>query len=877
VVACWSARRFYHPTLPFAAFVRHALQFALGFLIASGACSAAAAADSLAAPSAASFDSTVQPFVKKNCYGCHNAKLKVGAFNIEALAAESSLGDHRDAWEMVIRRLKAAEMPPKPLPRPDPNSLQAVVKFLEDHYDQVDAHMPPEAGRVTARRLNRAEYNNTIHDLLDVKLDPADEFPQDDSGYGFDNIGDVLSLPPILMEKYLAAAEKISRAAVFGPDLIKPSMLRLTGTRATIDPIYGEPPAEYDETGLDLPNSFHALHRFPVDADYDFRAVFNGVRPQGSEPIEVTLWIDGKALKTGSVSGGRLPESAPWSQDFDSRSVVLRTRVSAGEHWVALAIPHYYEGLPARFRGPHPSTLPPPPDPDFAAFFKPPKSQAAERVAQYKVRLGNGIRDSRRVNSVRVSNVELVGPYDQQRTPSLATARKIYVCGHLDGKHQPGCARRIVTHLAEQAFRRPVSNAEVDRYLKLFASEEANGGSFQDGIALAMEGLLVSPDFLFRIETTAAAPAMSRVSTSNPQPISQYALASRLSYFLWSSMPDAELLRSAERGTLRKPDVLKAQVERMLRDPRSAALAENFGGQWLEFRALESVKPDHDLFPAYDTYLRFSMQKETELFLESVFREDRSILDLVSANYTFVNERLARFYGIPNVKGPEFRKTDLSAVPMRGGVITQASVLTVSSYATRTSPVLRGKWILENILNDPPPPPPPVPNLDVSEVGTAVSLREQMEKHRANAVCASCHQKMDPLGFGLENFDAIGSWRTHDGQFDINSTGTLPSGQTFQGAAGLKSILLESRDEFAQCLVEKLLTYALGRGVERFDRPTIKAITRQVAANDYRFSALVFGIVNSVPFQMQQDAPPAPENENKKSVASATRTPDPSP
>jgi hypothetical protein len=304
-------------------------------------------------------------------------------------------------------------------------------------------------------------------------------------------------------------------------------------------------------------------------------------------------------------------------------------------------------------------------------------------------------------------------------------------------------------------------------------------------------------------------------------------------------------------------------------------LAENFGGQWLEFRALESVKPDHDLFPKYDTYLRFSMQRETELFLESVFQEDRSILDLVSANYTFVNERLARFYGIPNVKGPEFRKTDLSAVPMRGGVITQASVLTVSSYATRTSPVLRGKWILENILNDPPPPPPPVPNLDVSEVGTAVSLREQMEKHRANAICASCHQKMDPLGFGLENFDAIGSWRTHDGQFDINSTGTLPSGQTFQGAAGLKSILLESRDEFAQCLVEKLLTYALGRGVERFDRPAVKAITRQVAANDYRFSALVFGIVNSVPFQMQQDAPPAPENETKKSIASAARTPDP--
>jgi mono/diheme cytochrome c family protein len=854
--------------------VRHALQFVLGFLVAGNSCAVFAAADSpTPAPAAVSFDSTVKPFVKQNCYGCHNAKLKVGGLNLEALAAESSLGDHRDTWETIIRRMNAAEMPPKPLPRPDPKTLQAVVKFLEDHYDQVDANTPPQAGRVTARRLNRAEYNNTIHDLLDVKLDPADDFPQDDSGYGFDNIGDVLSLSPILMERYLAAAEKVSRAAVFGPDLIKPSVTRLSGARAKIDPIYMQPPADYDETGLDLPNSFHALYHFPVDADYDFRVVLGGVRPQGSEPIEVTLWIDGQALKSAPVSGGRLPESAPWSQDFDSKSVVLRARVSPGEHWVALALPHYYEGLPASFHGPRPSTLPPPPDPDFAVFIKPPKSESAERLAQYKVRLANGIRDSRRINSVKVSNVELQGPYDQQRAPSLATARKIYVCGHLDGKHQPGCARRIVTHLAEQAFRRPVSSAEVDRYLKLFASAQADGGSFNDGIALAMEGLLVSPDFLFRIETS---PMMVRASTANSQPVSQYALASRLSYFLWNSMPDAELLRYAVQGTLRKPDVLKAQVDRMLRDPRSSALAENFGGQWLEFRALESVKPDHERFPEYDTYLRFSMQRETELFLESVFREDRSILDLVSANYTFVNERLADFYGIPNVKGPQFRKVDLSATPMRGGVITEASVLTVSSYATRTSPVLRGKWILDNILNDPPPPPPPgVPNLNVEEVGTSVSLRKQLESHRANAVCASCHQKMDPLGFGLENFDAIGSWRTHDGKFDIDAKGTLPGGETFDGAAGLKAIVLEERDAFAQCLVEKLLTYALGRGVEHFDRPAIKAITRQVAANDYRFNALVFGIVSSVPFQMQQDAPPSNGNETKKSIASAAPTPSP--
>ena len=859
--------------------VSRAIQIVVSLFVAAPLCpvfaaAAAAAAGPANAPATAvpsTFSSAVQPFVKKNCYGCHDAKAKVGGFNIEALASDqASLDQHRDSWETVIRRLKANEMPPKPLPRPEPNSENAAVKYLETYYDHLDARTPPEAGRVTARRLNRAEYNNTIHDLLAVKMDPADAFPQDDSGYGFDNIGDVLSLSPILMEKYLAAAEKVSRAAVFGPDLIKPSVVRLSSARAKIEPVYDTPPAAYDETGLDLPNSFHALYKFPVEADYEFRVITGGFRPEGSEPIEVTLWIDGKPVKSTQISGGRLPESAPWHQDFDQRAAVLRVRVSAGEHWLAVAIPHLYEGLPAGFEGPNPSSLPPPPDPDFQAVFKAPKSKSAEHIARYKVQLANGIRDSRRLNAVRVNNVELMGPYDQVRKPSLETERKIYICGHLDGKHQPGCARRIVAHLAQEAFRRPVSNAEVNRYMKLFASAQAGGGSFEDGIALALEGLLVSPDFLFRIEAT---PAVVAASNTDVHPVSQYALASRLSYFLWSSMPDAELLRCAAQGTLNKPAVLNAQVERMLRDPRSSSLAENFGGQWLEFRALESVKPDHDRFPGYDTYLRYSMQRETELFLDSVFRGNRSILDLLSANYTFVNERLAQFYGIPNVKGPEFRKVDLSAVPMRGGVITQASVLTVSSYATRTSPVLRGKWILENILNDPPPPPPPgVPNLDVAEVGASVSLRQQLEKHRANPVCASCHQKMDPLGFGLENFNAVGRFRTHDGNFEIDATGKMPDGKTFDGAAGLKTFLADhDRDAFAECLTEKLLTYALGRGVERFDRPTVKAITRQLEDNGYRFNALVIGIVNSLPFQNQQDLAPPGQNDPKKSIASDNR------
>ncbi len=346
----------------------------------------------------------------------------------------------------------------------------------------------------------------------------------------------------------------------------------------------------------------------------------------------------------------------------------------------------------------------------------------------------------------------------------------------------------------------------------------------------------------------------SLASTATTHPVNQYELASRLSYFLWSSMPDDELMECAAKGTLRKPAVLAAEVRRMLKNPKSAALAENFGGQWLEFRALESLEPDRDLYPEFDEYLRISMEKETEMFIESIMHEDRSILDFLDGKYTFVNERLAKFYNIPGVKGPEFRRVDLSGNPQRGGVLGQASVLAVSSYATRTSPVLRGKWILENIINDPPPPPPPgVPNLDVAEVGTSVSLRQQMEKHRSNAICASCHQRMDPLGFGLENYNAIGEWRSHDGKFEIDSSGLLPDGSSFKGPEGLKHVLAGDPDTFARCITEKLLTYALGRGLERYDRPTVQSIVRQLSANQYRFSSLVLAIVNSMPFQMQNE------------------------
>jgi len=422
-------------------------------------------------------------------------------------------------------------------------------------------------------------------------------------------------------------------------------------------------------------------------------------------------------------------------------------------------------------------------------------------------------------------------------------------CGHADGHHQADCATKIVASLAHRAYRRPVTSQEVAQLTALATKGQREGGTFDEGIALALQAILVSPDFLFRIEPDLR---IEKDKDQGAHAISQHELASRLSYFLWSSMPDDELLQAADRGTLRQAPVLKAQVRRMLQDEKSHALVENFGGQWLELRRLESVKPDRQRFPEFEDYLRISMRLETEKFFENIIHEDRSIVDFIDGQYSFLNERLAQLYKIPGVKGPEFRKVSLAGTPERGGILTQASVLTVSSYATRTSPVLRGKWLLENILNEPPPPPPAnVPNLDEAAIGSAASLRQQLEAHRQNPTCASCHAKMDPLGFGLENFNAIGAWRTQDGKFPVDASGTLPDGRSFRGPQELRAILKADRNSFTECLTEKILTYALGRGIERYDQPAIKEIVHNVAANEYRFSSLVLEIVNSLPFQMR--------------------------
>ncbi len=654
--------------------------------------------------------------------------------------------------------------------------------------------------------MNRAEYNNAVRDLLGIDFQPAADFPQDDSGYGFDNIASVLSLSPLLMERYLSAAEEVARAAVFGPRPMNATLVNYSNSRHES---WLFPWADYDRTGLSLSSSLHARHAFPRSAEYRFAVAIDGEDPSKA-PLDIGLWIDGKLIAESDTPPGT----------FGGRRVELPGKVTAGEHTVSVSWMHGAEGL-----------------------------------------------SSDRPLTAYVQSVEIGGPFDAWVGPSAESLKLVYACGHLDGHHTAECPRIIVTALARRAFRRPVTEREAGRLESLVSMSLEKGGSFEEGASAAIEAILVSPAFLFRTEpavapnpsvrpATAARPAARSAAPTEPapQPVTPIELASRLSYFLWSSVPDEELLRAAENGSLRQPAVLIAQTRRMLADEKSKRLAENFGGQWLETRRLESVKPDAQRFPQFDDYLRFSMRRESELFFDNLIREDRPILDFLNAKYAFLNERMARFYGIRDITGSEFRKVDLTDTP-RSGVLTQAAVLTVSSYPSRTSPVLRGKWILSNLLNTPPAPPPPgVPNLDEAATGKFLSLRSQMEAHRTNPVCAGCHGVMDPLGFGLENFSAIGEWRVRDGAFPIDASGKLPDGRVFDGPAGLSSILAAKPEEFARCFTEKLLIYALGRGLESSDRAAVDGIVARAAHDGYRFGTIVNEIVASAPFQMHVPA-----------------------
>jgi hypothetical protein len=774
-------------------------------------------------------------FVRANCAGCHNASVKSGNLDLTALRAKATFEADREVWERVLEKLTLGQMPPPGATRPPAETVAGITRWLESEFERQDRLIRPEAGHVSARRLNRSEYNNTIRDLLGVDIRPADNFPADTAAFGFDNISDALHLSPELMEKYLDAAETAVRTAMFGPPELKPSVthypapVRINDSRGRST--LPKDLFHYDETGLSLPYSAHFVHRFPVDAEYSFRLVLNGHRPNQSEPAHPALFIDNKLVHEFEID----------ATDLEGQIVECRARISAGEHLISASYLRNYEGLPPKYNGPNPSTRNPEP-------LINPRGKLTEKDIETLRKFGTRIKTDSvetRVDN-RYEAIDIGGPFGQTAGPSPASLRRIYVCGHAPGKHNDSCARVILASFIGRAFRRPAATSEIEEYLRYVALARRQGDSLEEGIATALEAVLVSPKFLYRIERDQPAPAGRTAA-----PVSEYELASRLSYFLWSSAPDAELLRAAAQHKLRQPAVLNAQVTRMLRDAKSSALVENFFGQWLQFKNIDVVRPSLERFPMFDDGLRQAMRRETELFLENMIRNSGSILDMLNADYTFVNERLARFYGIPDVAGSEFRRVNVSATERGGGILSHASVLTVSSYSTRTSPVLRGKWILENLLNAPPPPPPPgVPPLEETKA-TGGTLRQQMEEHRKNPVCASCHSRMDPLGFGLENFNAIGAWRTEDGQFPVDASGVLPDGRRFETPAQLKALLLEDRNVFVSCLTEKLLTYALGRGLERFDKPTLAGIVRKLPPQEYKFSQLVLDIVSSMPFQMR--------------------------
>ncbi len=823
----------------------------------------------------------VLPVVSKNCLSCHSDRVHAGGLSLEAFANDPSLVTQKhDVWVKVLDKVKAGTMPPRSSVPLAPQEISAITGWIEKTFSAATADGTSgrvDPGRVTARRLNRAEYNNTIRDLLGVTLRPADEFPVDDSGYGFDNIGDVLSMSPMLMEKYMSAARVVSRAAVFGetyPE--KPTLLvRLMPKKIQDDMQATGNVTPYSARGA-LYTTFHA----PVEGEYEFRFRYQNFR--GGEPVVTTdgparsgargaigaVGATGARGATGASATAADAPNAPAAPDAPTapgggrgrgfgprRPLTDAERAERYERACAAAPPepvvftlngeeHYRYAV----RG---ST-----DCEYTrgesiVRLKLPAGDHQVRVSipgyanLADPRTNVGAADGRR--KLYVDYMDVLGVYNPTGAKPAGYAR-VFVCA----QETPACARQIVENLATRAYRRPATAQEVNRLVTL-VNEVRRRDSFEEAVRVAVQAVLTSPNFLFRIEKDPA--GMPRRSGAAAQagayPISDYELASRLSYFLWSSMPDDQLFRLARENRLREAGAIDAQVKRMLADPKAETLAKNFGEQWLNLRLMDRKKPDAARFFLVDDELLDAMRKETLLFIDEVVRKDRSILDFIDGRFTYVNGPLARFYGIPGVDGEAFTRVELDG-EQRSGIITHGSVLSISSYANRTSPVIRGKWVLENLLGAAPPPPPDdSPALEEKDLGTAASMRQRLEQHRANPSCAACHNAMDPIGFGLENYDAAGAWRVKDGNFDIDSSGTLPDGRSFTGAKGLKGILMAQSHAFTQNFTEKLLTYALGRGLERSDRALVGQISGKVAQDNYRFSVLVTSIVNSPAFQMR--------------------------
>ena len=756
--------------------------------------------------------SAQQAVLNKYCITCHSAKLRTGGLSLQD-ADLNNVPAAAETWEKVIRKLRTSSMPPQGMPHPDGAAVNALASFLEVSLDRAAA-AKPNPGHAAMHRLNRSEYANAIHDLLALDVDATALLPPDDESSGFDNIADVLRMSPSLMERYLSASWNISRQAI--------GNMNITPETATYRV---RPDLSQDQhiEGLPLGTRGGILvhHYFPLDAEYViklrlWRNTFDLMRGM-EDAHQIEISVDGAQVRLVTAGGHdeflrMTANPGVYGAELD-KQLTVRLPLKAGPHEIAA------------------STI---------------LRSHAEKDDLIKPFLRTTVDGLDIMGDPSVDRLTVEGPLNPTGSGQTPARVKIFVCTPRNEKEELPCAQKVISALLRRAYRRPLKDSDLETPLSFYQRRRNGNGSFEAGIESALQFILSSPEFLFRFE-----PDPSGLSVDAAYQLSDVALASRLSFFLWSSPPDDELLQLASAGKLHQHAVLQQQVTRMLADSRADALVDNFAEQWLFLRNLKNSSPDPQIFPDFDDNLRQAMREETKLFFQSIVREDRSVLDLLNADYTFVNERLARHYGIPNVYGSQFRRVALTS-DARRGLLGQGSILTVTSYPNRTSPVQRGKWILTNLLGIPPTPPPPnVPALKENGDGKPLSLRERMEQHRADAVCAGCHKVMDPIGFALENFDAVGEWRSADDGSPIDPSGTLYNGAKVDGPVALRQMLAGNPDVFVGVMTEKLLTYSLGRGLEYYDMPAVRKIVHDAGAHDLRFSSLVLATVESVPFEMK--------------------------
>ena len=784
------------------------------------------------APDVASLSqSPQQALITQYCVTCHNDRLKTGGLSLDTLRLDR-IAEDAETWEKVVRKVRTGLMPPAGVKRPARGELDAFAGVIEQTIDR-DAANKPNPGRTPLHRMNRVEYANAVRDLLALDVDSSTLLPADDSSHGFDNIADVLGVSPSLLERYVSAAAKISRLAV-GEREAAPAQVTYTvkGDLSQNQTLEGQP--------LGTRGGTTVRHNFPVDGEYQIKLSllklsFGQVFGEGAEGEELEVTLNGERVKLFKLDevpmffmrespGSHPPKPQPADPSEERVKMTpdirleFRLRVKAGPQTIGVAfLQKSHAANEDLVRRPSSST--------YDVFIG----------MQYGY-----------ATAPHLSRVAITGPYNPTGLGDTPSRSRIFVCHPASAAEETPCAKQILSALARRAFRRAPANADLDALLAFYQEERDRTGSFEAGIEMALRRILADPEFIFRFEPTPAG-----ITPGTPYRISDTELASRLSFFLWSTIPDDELLKLGIEGTLHEPAVLEKQTRRMLADPKARALVTNFANQWLYLRDLKNANPDVTVFPDFDDNLRQAFQRETEMLFEAVLREDRPVLDLLDADYTFVNERLARHYGIPNVYGPDFRRVPVPS-DARRGLLGHGSLLLVTSNANRTSPVIRGKWILENLLGSQAPlPPPDVPPLEEKPTATARSVRERIEQHRANPTCAGCHKIMDPIGLALENFDAIGGWRTTDEGTTIDASAQLVDGTAIDGPASLRKAMLDRSDAFVTSMTEKLLMYGMGREIKFYDMPAVRSVVRAAAPGRYRFSDLVMGIVKSAPFRMR--------------------------